>query len=158
VAAVAARRGGKVSSSVGSDDSRRGRIWIERYGELMRYAAGEGRMPREGAEIAEENRLAGWVRYQRRREDKKVMLFWQRELLNQVPGFLWDPLAEQWEQTNRQLETFLVMRRRVPRYRSTDEAERALAAWVHKQRYLHARGELSAHRVAALRELPFRIL
>ena len=147
-----------MSSSVGSDDSRRERSWIERYGELIRFAAVTGMMPREGAEQAEENRLAGWVRYQRRRENKKVLLFWQRELLHQVPGFLWDPLAEQWEQTNRQLETFLSLMRRVPRYRTTDETERALAAWVHKQRHLHARGELSAHRVAALRGLPFRIL
>ena len=147
-----------MSSSMGSDNSRRERIWIERFGELIRFVAVTGVMPREGVEHAEENRLAGWVRYQRRRENRKVLLFWQRELLHQVPGFLWAPLAEQWEQTNRQLETFLALVRRVPRYRTTDETERALAAWVHKQRHLHARGELSAHRVAALRELPFRIL
>ena len=147
-----------MSSSTGSDNSRRERIWIERYGELIRFAAVTGVMPREGAESAEENRLAGWVRYQRRREAKKAMLFWQHELLNHVPGFLWDPLADQWEQTNRQLERFLMTARRVPRFRTTDDTERALAAWVHKQRHLHARGELSAHRVAALRGLPFRIL
>jgi len=119
-------------------------------------------MPREifcpeGDEV-EESRLAGWVRYQRRREDRGVMPAWQRQLLGQVLGFSFDPLEAQWEATCAELAAFLAAKGRVPRYRTSDESERALAAWVHKQRHLYRRGELPAQRVEALRRLPFRIL
>ena len=102
--------------------------------------------------------LAGWVRYQRRREELGVMPGWQRLLLSQVAGFSWDPMGEQWDATCAELEDFLKTQKRVPRYRTTMESERALAAWVHKQRHLNGKGLLPAHRVAALRKLPFRIL
>ena len=147
-----------VPSSVGAGDSRRERIWIDRYSELLQHVARVGRMPREGADEAEESLLAGWVRYQRRRENRKELLFWQRELLDRVSGFSWDPLGEQWEETCRQLERFFIAERRIPRYRTSEETERALAAWVHKQRHLYARGELAAHRIEALRKLPFQIV
>lgn len=86
------------------------------------------------------------------------MLAWQRHLLSQIPDFYWDPLEEQWGRACAQLAEFLENENRMPRYRSTVDSERALAAWVHKQRHLHRRGVLAAHRVTALRAMPFRIL
>jgi hypothetical protein len=83
---------------------------------------------------------------------------WQRELLEDVEGFLWDPSNEIWNQHLVDLTAFLEREARVPRYRSTDERERRLAAWVHKQRHLHGRGELRPVRADSLRRLPFRIV
>jgi len=119
-------------------------------------------MPREfanpGAEGVEESRLAGWVRYQRRREQKLSLPSWQRELLEQVPGFSWDPLEEQWNEWREALRVFLATEGRMPRYRSPSASERALAAWVHKQRHLHNKGEVSEVRVSSLKALPFRVV
>ena len=100
---MAARKGGTVSESNARADGRRGVLWVRRYGDLVRHCTEVGMMPREiahpaGVEV-EENRLAGWVRYQRRREERGVMSAWQRQLLGQVPGFSWDPLGEQWDTT-----------------------------------------------------------
>lgn len=158
---MAARKGGTVSES--SANGRREVQWVTKYGDLVAYAAERRRLPREianpvAAEEVAENHLAGWVRYQRRREELGVMPGWQRLLLSQVAGFSWDPMGEQWDATCAELEDFLKTQKRVPPYRTTMESERALAAWVHKQRHLNGKGLLPAHRVAALRKLPFRIL
>lgn len=137
--------------------------WITRYAAIVRYEARTGSMPREiaspvGEGQVEESRLAGWLRYQRRREERDVLSTWQRELLEQVPGFSWDPLGDQWDQWREQLRVFLIQERRMPKYRSTSASERALAAWVDKQRLSFRRGTLAAERVVALRSLSYRIV
>jgi len=136
--------------------------WARRYGPLVRHVASHGAMPREfanpSAEEVEESRLAGWVRYQRRRKQKLSLPSWQRELLEQVPGFSWDPLEEQWNEWREMLQVFLAAEGRMPRYRSTSANERALAAWVHKQRHLYKRGEVSESRVSSLKALPFKVV
>jgi len=121
------------------------------------------RMPREVANPVdaaemEERRLGGWVRYQRRREERGLLPAWQRELLDQMPEFSWDPLGDQWDEWLEKLQTFLKEERRMPRYRTNNTGERALAAWVHKQRFFFRQGSLTPARVAALRSLPFRIV
>ena len=141
----------------------RGVTWITRYAALVRYQARTGFMPREiaapvGEWQIEESWLAGWLRYQRRREQRDVLPAWQRELLEQVPGFSWAPLGEQWDQWREQLRVFLAQERRMPKYRSMSAAERALAAWVDKQRLSFRRGTLAAERVIALRSLLYKIV
>ena len=159
---MVAREGAALSESNVRAGGRRDVLWVERYGELVRHRVVFGSMPREvvapvGAEL-EESRLAGWVRYQRRRETRGVMSAWQRDLLAQVPGFSWDPLEDQWRLVCVQLAEFLEVEHRMPRYRSTSDLEHSLAAWVHKQRFLHRRGVLPTRRVVALERLQFRIL
>lgn len=136
--------------------------WLATYGEYVAYVEAMGRLPRESpsnaTEPSVEVQLASWARYQRRRLARDVMLGWQRELLEMVPGFDWDPTAEQWQRHCAALGRFLATHRRMPRYRSTDSEERRLAAWVHKQRHRAGRGELSHRRIESLRRLPFRIL
>ena len=151
-----------MSQSHGRGEGRREVLWVERYGDLMQHTSVMVSMPREIANPASdevaENGLAGWVRYQRRREQRRVMPAWQRHLLTQVPGFFWDPLEDQWEITCAELAQFLTNENRMPRYRTTIESERALAAWVHKQRHLYRREVLPAQRVAALQAMPFRVV
>jgi hypothetical protein len=163
---LVAQKGGLVSvsgSQNGSVNSRSGLLWIQRYSELVRFTALRGGLPRElvqpqGPEEVAEQRLGGWVRYQRRREERGMLPAWQRELLEQLPEFTWDPLGDQWDQWLEQLRTFLETERRVPRYRTEQTVERALAAWVHKQRFLYKREALTPYRAEALRSLPFKIL
>ena len=156
-----------MSRSKGSDRSKespRNVTWMKRYGAVVRHQARTGSMPHEFAsptgdkEREEENKMAGWVRFQRRRADRGVMPVWERELLEQLPGFSWDPLGEQWDRWCGLLNTFLITEGRMPRYRSLSPSEKALAAWVHKQRHLFRAGSLSVERVASLRSLPYKIV
>jgi len=155
-----------VSVSKKSADSvtaRRGSAWFVQYTAFVRHLETTGAMPRELGDAVngperQEQRLAGWVRYQRRRERLGTLPVWQRQLLEVVPQFSWDPLGEHWDRSCDQLQGFLADNRRMPRYRADDGAERALAAWVHKQRHLHTGGSLAPTRVAALQSLPFKII
>ncbi|RNE59357.1 hypothetical protein EEJ31_09975 [Cryobacterium tepidiphilum] len=136
--------------------------WLDEFANLERHVELRGAMPRESknqtSQVSGEARLAGWVRYQRRRAVRGILPDWQRELLEQITGFLWDPSNENWSRHLATLTAFLEREGRVPRYRSSNAEERRLAAWVHKQRHLHGRGELHQVRVDALRRLPFRIV
>ena len=102
--------------------------------------------------------LANWVRYQRRRKSGGLIPGWQEDLLNQLSGFSWDPHGVFWRLHCADLGTFLGGEGRMPRYRADDPFERELAAWVHKQRHLLRIGKLLPERVAALSQLPFRIV
>jgi hypothetical protein len=122
-----------------------------------------GRMPREVANPLDgreetEKQLGGWVRYQRRRAERGLLPAWQFQLLDKMPEFSWDPLGDQWDEWFEKLRSFLDLESRVPRYRADEPEEKALAAWVHKQRHFHRQGTLAPDRAAALRELPFRIV
>lgn len=86
------------------------------------------------------------------------MPVWQEDLLNKLTGFSWDPHSDSWHQHCALLRGFLEKEHRLPRYRANDPSERELAAWVHKQRHLHRRGQLLPERVVTLRQLPFRII
>lgn len=138
---------------------RREAAWLSRWTNLASFVSEHGHVPTESSSGSDwERRLAGWLRYQRRRAQRGVMPLWQRALLEQVPQFEWDPAGDRWWAQYARLRRFLESERCMPRYRASNRDERALAAWVHKQRYLHRRDQLSAHRVAALRRLPFRIV
>jgi hypothetical protein len=145
-----------------SNTDQRALVWATRYGELVQHVNATGVMPKEYAAPDDthltESRLAGWVRYQRRREAAEQLLSWQHTLLEQIPGFAWEPLDDQWGLWYAQLSAFFQAKGRVPRYRSPEAGERTLAAWVHKQRHLYRLGVLRADRVIALRQLPIRIV
>jgi hypothetical protein len=104
-------------------------------------------MPREqpgdGIEDRDEALLGGWARYQRRRFVRGNLPGWQRALLEQIDLFSFGPYADLWWEQYDLLSVFQGTHRRVPRYRSRDPEEKALGAWVHKQRHLHRNHQLS---------------
>jgi hypothetical protein len=136
--------------------------WFHNFRQLVSFQVKTGRLPREsgrdGTLLVGEAGMASWMRYQRRRAQRGIMPPWQQVLLEQLPGFSWDPAAELWEGQYSRLRAFLEAERRVPRYRSVEPGERELAAWVSKQRHLHRRHTLDPQRVELLRRLPFRIV
>ena len=136
--------------------------WVGRYADLVRFIAAHDRMPHEqpggGLENRTESLLAGWARYQRRRFARGNLPGWQHALLEQVRPFSFDPYGDLWNDQYELLAVFQARLRKVPSYRSSDLSERALGAWVHKQRHLFKTGQLSAERVSAFRELPIKIV
>jgi len=133
------------------------RRWMANYEELRSFRATKGKLPLE-AGVGSEATLGGWLRNQRRRRKRGLMPAWQAELLQRIPGFVWELAARAWWDKLELLRAFLEQERRVPRYRSVDAGERELAAWVHKQRHHFRHGRLRPERVAALRRLPFKIV
>ena len=131
--------------------------WMTNYEHLRLFRAMKGRFPLE-AGVGSEATLGGWLRNQRRRYKRGRMPAWQAELLQEIPGFVWEPAAGGWWAKLELLRAFLERERRVPRYRSVDAGERELAAWVHKQRHHFRQGRLRPDRAAALRRLPFKIV
>jgi hypothetical protein len=143
-------------------ESKTNQRWHLRYSELVEHLAATGAMPREtgpaGTISSDEASLASWVRYQRRRFKRQLMLESEEACLEAIPQFVWDPGNESWFSHREALAFFLDHEHRVPRARSVDLAEAALGAWVHKQRHLHRREALARDRVDSLARLPFRIL
>jgi hypothetical protein len=133
--------------------------WSERYQELADHVRATNKLPAEsvvgGGSTAT---LGGWLRYQRRRESRGIMATWQRDLLDKLPGFEWEPRPQRWRRSCDRTRDFLLDEGRVPRYRASDPRERELAAWVQKQRYLYRRGQLEQERIEALGTLPIRIV
>ncbi|WP_236966746.1 helicase associated domain-containing protein [Marisediminicola antarctica] len=131
--------------------------WLATYGQIRSFRATKGKLPLE-AGVGSEATLGGWLRNQRRRHKRGRMPAWQADLLQRIPGFVWEPAVGAWWVKLELLRAFLEREGRVPRYRSVDAGERELAAWVHKQRHHFRQGRLRPDRAAALRRLPFKIV
>jgi hypothetical protein len=74
--------------------------------------------------------------------------------LEAVPGWTWDPFADQWEEGFRRLLDYVESNgdARVPRKYSIDGHQ--LGDWVTTQRQKHARGTLDADRQHRLQDVP----
>lgn len=108
-------------------------------------------------------RLGAWVANQRTSYAKETLKAARTELLEGVPGWTWDPIAdywvdqwaEQWEDGFRQLLRYVKREgdARVPSDFQTSDGYR-LGWWTVWQRDLHGKGELDAERERRLSDLP----
>jgi hypothetical protein len=112
-------------------------------------------LPR-GTVSADEQRLADWIRYQRRPATRSLHCDYQRRRLETLPGFSWTPLDDQWNERFADFAAFVATHHRPPRYRSDNAEERAIAAWVTKQGRFIKLGTLPEDRVRKLNSLSFR--
>ena len=135
--------------------------WARNAIALERWVQQESRLPVENNRLAptpraaEEHRLAQWLRYERRTQTQARRCSFQRAWLKTVPTELRRTGIRRWQLMVRSYRLFVVTERRAPRYRSTSERERRLAAWAAKQRLRYRAERLSAHRVSRLEALPF---
>ncbi len=124
----------------GTVGSNRERNWHGRLQALADFVETYGRLPRSNArrrrqpDAAGERALAEWLRHQRRPQARERLSDSQRQLLEALPQFSWEPLDDAWDDRLDEYREFLNMERRHPRYRSRDAHERALAAWAVHQR------------------------
>lgn len=75
-------------------------------------------------------------------------------VLEELPGWIWDPLSDPWDVNLRMLSDF-VMRdghARVPQSYRKDDFR--LAAWVSSQRAPYGKGNLSSNRSSRLEKVP----
>lgn len=83
-----------------------------------------------------------WVKNQRR----TGLNAFQVAVLEALPGWSWVPPEKRFEARAEQVRVFVHEHRRLPRIRSHDTSERAVAQWLTRQRRAVARGELSVER------------
>lgn len=137
------------------DDKSRVASWLRTVWRIEVFIAKAGRLPRRNSHAAKEqvdpveHALADWLRYQRRPRTQELHCAYQRQRLEIIAGFEWDPVEERWVGRLEALRTFRAENQRAPRYRSADLGERSLAAWVGRQRRAIRIGALSGYRADA---------
>ena len=128
--------------------------WEQWYGMALAFAEREGHamVP---ADYAEDGwRLGYWVATQRGLYRAGLLLADRRALLEQLPGWSWSPGAEQWEQGYKALQAFAAREGHAEVPKRHVEAGVKLGTWVQHQRTDYRTGELSAERIAIIKEIP----
>ncbi|MFP7761842.1 helicase associated domain-containing protein [Marisediminicola sp. LYQ85] len=132
--------------------------WTDGRQALEQHIARTGKAPannrRPGsATRQEELTLAEWSRTQRRADRAGRLCAYQRERLDLIDLFDWDPRETAWMATFNRYARFLGEHGRAPTERRGAE-ERTLANWASKQRAAYWSGKLAAHHQAQLQSLP----
>ena len=137
------------------DDKSRVTSWLRTVWRMEAFAARTGRLPRRNSRAPKEqvdpveHALADWLRYQRRPRTQDLHCDYQRQRLELIAGFRWDPIEERWVGQLETLRTFHAENGRAPRYRSADPREKSLAAWAGRQRKAIRTGMLDGYRADA---------
>lgn len=140
---------------VGPDlQSERVRNWIAKCVDLEHFALDTSRLPRREVADVRERRLFDWVQYQRRNVDRLTL--YQVERLELLDEWTWSPLDERWLRNLEAYEDFCRTHGRIPRRRTSDQAEASLATWRDVQHARARKETLPAWREAALRYLEQR--
>ena len=136
--------------------------WIANVRTLETFVRTAGRLPRTNARLPrtaasqEERMLTEWVRYQRTERARARHCSYQTLRLEAVTGFSWSPLDDAWDHHLDAYRAFVRQHARLPRYRSTDPAERAIASWAAKQRSLIRADRAPHHRITEFLEAEAR--
>ncbi|WP_263998778.1 DEAD/DEAH box helicase [Mycobacterium yunnanensis] len=134
-------------------NSREGQ-WDQYYSLLLRYVKTQGN-PRVPSSFEMDGRKLGiWVVGQRAKFKLRALDPQRVQRLNEIPGWSWDPFADQWNQGYSILVDYVRYNgdARVPRSYVVDGF--ALGGWVQKQRSIFNRGGGDPERRRRLDELP----
>lgn len=118
-------------------------VWEHTYAQIHPIATDLGRLPRLSDGV--EPRLVNWIANQRRAQKLRPE---QRALLEQLPGWSWDPKQDAWLERAEELRGFITTHGRPPREREATES--ALAHWLSRQLVADRNGRLSADRRTVL--------
>ncbi|MGV7633065.1 Helicase associated domain protein [Mycobacterium kansasii] len=126
--------------------------WNEKYSLLRAFAAREGHARVPQSHVENGVKLGTWVGVQRQKQQSLTPE--RRACLESVPGWSWDPHADQWEETFRMLQQYAKEHRtsRVPYTYKVGGF--GLGAWVSGQRSQYAKGKLDSSRQKRLERLP----
>jgi hypothetical protein len=128
--------------------------WEEGYGHLQRYVEihGHTRVPKFCKQDG--FRLGGWVSVQRQIYAKGKLDPDRVRRLEGLPDWRWNAITVQWEEGFGHLLRYVEFHghTRVPRY--YEQNGYRLGHWASRQRWLGAKGKLSADRARRLEELP----
>ena len=128
--------------------------WEEGFRRLLGYAEHHGHARVPNSHTVDGFKLGHWVSNQRRNYAKGMLEADRQRRLEHLPGWTWDPVADQWEEGFRRLLGYAEHHghARVPQ--SCTVEGYPLGRWVAGQRSFHAKGTLDADRERRLRKLP----
>ncbi len=128
--------------------------WEQGFAALEAFKLREGhiRVPAKHQESG--IMLGAWVGTQRN-EFRKGELASERIQRLEELGFVWDVLAEAWEQGFAALEAFKQREGHLRVPRTLRESGLGLGGWVRRQRQAFRKGELASERIQRLEELGF---
>ena len=126
-------------------------MWEEGFRQLCRYVETHGKARIPPRATFEGFKLGIWVANQRTRRSR--LNGDQQQRLESLPGWSWDPLGDQWEETFSQLLRYVEKHgdARVPRTYTVDGIR--LGDWVVTQRQSYAKGRLDPDRERRLQDL-----
>jgi Helicase associated domain len=128
--------------------------WENAFGQLLNYVErhGHARVPR--SYTVDGYRLGHWVNNQRHKRTIGTLDADRQRRLEDVPGWTWDPFADQWEEGFSRLLDYVKRNgnARVPTSYTIEGYK--LGVWVQTQRRKHSKGTLDADRIRRLEELP----
>lgn len=130
------------------------RQWGRGYVALVDFVSthGHSRTPR-GYRTAQGFDLGMWVANQRRAYRESTLGADQIERLELLPGWVWEPHSQRWDEMFRAVATHLDTDQEIPAA-AVSEGGHPLGAWVGAQRVAYRRGALTAERIARLEALP----
>ena len=128
--------------------------WEDRFSRLLDYVGHYGHAQVPVSYTADGYRLGSWVQTQRQSHAKGTLAAGRERRLQNVPGWTWDPMADQWEEGFGRLLEFIEHHgsARVPVSYSIDGYR--LGRWVHTQRTFHAKDRMEADRERRLQNMP----
>ena len=129
-------------------------LWEEGYRRLVDFVEHHGHARVPYSYTVDGHGLGVWVTAQRAHHVKGTLDPDRGQRLQTLPGWTWDPFADQWEEGYRRLSDFVAQHGhcRVPTS-YTIEGYR-LGAWVNKQRTRRTAGTLAADREHRLQAVP----
>jgi superfamily II DNA or RNA helicase len=130
--------------------------WEFWFGLLERFVEREGHGRPSDSCIESGFQLGKWVRQQRSYYSRGELDPEQSRRLEDLPGWSWQVLDDQWEEGFAQLSQFAEREghTRVRRFRPRTPHRLDLANWVRVQRYAYGTGRLDPERERRLSELP----
>ena len=128
--------------------------WEEGFRRLLDYVKRHGHARPLASYKVDDYQLGKWVSKQREKRDEGRLDADRERRLEELPGWTWDPRADQWEEGFSRLLDYVKRHRhaRVTRDYKVDGYQ--LGWWVSTQRYSHAGGSLEADREHRLEGLP----
>ena len=120
--------------------------WAKRFKRIAAIADELGRLPRRSDDGIDSADVA-WIADQRR---STTLTTQQQRALAQLPGWTEGTRDGSWYERAEDLSAFVAQHQRMPRIRTADGFERALAHWCSRQRVAARDGMLAPERAAAL--------
>lgn len=112
--------------------------WAAKYEAARTFFAEHGRWPSQVGDRDGERPLGIWVTSQRMQarsaEGQRPLSLRRWKILDETPGWIWDPLSSSWMSQFQALVDFRRGEQRWPSLSASDAKERYLARWSHQQR------------------------
>jgi hypothetical protein len=128
--------------------------WNENFCALQLFVENSGGKFPENPRGSNNTGLGKWIVRQRNRYKKDLCSAEQIDLLESIPGWSWNPLDENWNESFEILKTFVAREGHAQPPAVHFEGEYQLGIWVSKQRDRYKKNRVLPHQVEQLESLP----